>query len=171
MSIFFICSIACIALFAFTGSLSPSSLPRIVGIICHDRPYLSCSQPHWSSRPPADSFFHSSSTSCCVSQFTNKEIACVNLKWGPPFSAELLTLERKRTPHHRALGPGPRVAVARHASDLRVLEDRHVEVHRLFGVVVEPQERHDLLHVTSVGTSSGRRGGRSSAPRRSSSRT
>src|SRR5207247_8863658 len=33
------------------------------------------------------------------------------------------------------------------AQDLRVLEDGHVELHRLFGLVVEPQERRDLLHV------------------------
>src|SRR5437899_1874418 len=75
MSIFFICSMACMTRLAFSGSLSPSIRPRAVGMICHDRPYLSCSQPHWSSLPPADSFFHSSSTSCCVSQFTNNEMA------------------------------------------------------------------------------------------------
>src|SRR5207247_2395297 len=46
ISIFFICSMACMTRFAFSGSLSPSILPRTVGMICHDRPYLSCSQPH-----------------------------------------------------------------------------------------------------------------------------
>src|SRR5439155_24298174 len=46
MSIFFICSIACMTRFAFSGSLSPNIFPRAVGTICHDRPYLSCSQPH-----------------------------------------------------------------------------------------------------------------------------
>src|SRR5438445_123692 len=59
---------------------------------------------------------------------------------------EVLSLERERAGHDRALGPRPRVAVPRHAPDLRVLEDRHVEIHRLFGVAVEPQERRDLLH-------------------------
>src|SRR5207245_5390758 len=71
--------------FALAGSLSPSSLPKTVGTICHDTPYLSWSQPHWSFRPPAESLSHSSSTSFCVSQFTNKEIAGVNLNCGPPF--------------------------------------------------------------------------------------
>src|SRR5207245_10433254 len=33
------------------------------------------------------------------------------------------------------------------AQDLPVLEDRHVELHRVFSLVVEPQERRDLLHV------------------------
>src|ERR1700716_607193 len=73
-------------LFAFLGSLSPSILPSADGIICHDRPYLSCSQPHLSFLPPAESLSHKSSTSCCVSQFTNSETAGVNLYCGPPFS-------------------------------------------------------------------------------------
>src|SRR2546430_8859674 len=37
---------ACMTRFALAGSLSPSSLPKIAGTICHDRPYLSWSQPH-----------------------------------------------------------------------------------------------------------------------------
>src|SRR3979411_892980 len=75
-------------LFAFLGSLSPSILPKADGMICHDRPYLSCSQPHLSFLPPAESFSHSTSTSCCVSTFTKTDIAGVNLNCGPPFSAQ-----------------------------------------------------------------------------------
>ena len=50
MSSFFICIMACIAL----GCLI-SYIIR-VGTICHDRPYLSLSQPHATSVPPAVSF-------------------------------------------------------------------------------------------------------------------
>src|SRR5438445_2117872 len=123
MSSFFICSIAFIALFAFTGSLSPSSLPKTVGIICHDRPYLSCSQPHWSSRPPAESFRHSSSTSCCVSQFTNNEIAGVNLNWGPPFRP-WNSCPSSVNVHHMTehLGPGPACPQRVTRPDLEVLQ-------------------------------------------------
>src|SRR5882762_11517770 len=57
-------------------------------MICHDRPYLSLSQPHLSFFPPADSFSHSSSTSCCVSQFTKNDTAGEKVKCGPPLSAK-----------------------------------------------------------------------------------
>src|SRR6266849_1659982 len=87
MSSFSICSTAFITLFAFSASLSCISLPRTVGTICHDRPYLSLSQPHLPPLPPCESFSHSSSTSCCVSQFTKKDMASENLKCGPPFKA------------------------------------------------------------------------------------
>src|SRR2546430_14536469 len=57
MSIFFILSIAAMTLPAFLGSLSASISLRMVGVICHDRPYLSLSQPHTLSSPPSESFF------------------------------------------------------------------------------------------------------------------
>src|SRR2546426_4011481 len=60
---------------------------------------------------------------------------------------EVLTFELEGAGHDRPLRPGPRVSIARHTHDLRILEDRHIEVHRLFGLAVEPQERDDLLHV------------------------
>src|SRR5712691_348038 len=87
MSSFSICSTAFMTLFVFSASLSCISLPKTVGTICHDRPYLSLSQPHLPPLPPCESFSHSSSTSCCVSQFTKKEMASENLKCGPPFRA------------------------------------------------------------------------------------
>jgi hypothetical protein len=31
--------------------------------------------------------------------------------------------------------------------DLRILEDRDIEVHRFFGFAVEPEKGYDLLHV------------------------
>src|SRR5436190_2239436 len=61
--------------------------PKAVGMICHHKPYLSFSHPHRLFSPLAESFSHSSSTACCVSQFTKREIASVNLNFGPPFSA------------------------------------------------------------------------------------
>src|SRR6202049_2163045 len=78
---------ACMTLLDFLASLSCNNLPKMEGMICHDRPYLSFSQPHLSFLPPSESFTHSSSTSCCVSQFTNNDIAGVNMNCGPPFRA------------------------------------------------------------------------------------
>jgi len=62
---------------------------------------------------------------------------------------ELLALELKVDDHHGAFGTRPRVAVAADVEDLRVLEDRRIELRRLFGVVVEPEEWRDLLHTNS----------------------
>jgi hypothetical protein len=57
MSIFFIWSIAFIALRDFAGSGSLNSLTSTVGMICQERPYLSFSQPHCCAfgSPPRDS--------------------------------------------------------------------------------------------------------------------
>src|SRR6058998_684553 len=71
----------------FSGSLSPNISPKADGMIYHDRPYLSLSQPHLLFCPPAESFSHNSSTSSCVSQFTKNDMASVNLNCGPPFNA------------------------------------------------------------------------------------
>ena len=46
MSIFTIFIKACVTFFTFSGSLFCMSWPRIVGTICHDKPYLSLSHPH-----------------------------------------------------------------------------------------------------------------------------
>src|SRR6266700_4939935 len=73
-------------LFAFAGSLSCNSLPKIEGMTCQDRPYLSFSQPHLPFSPPAESFSQSSSTSSCVSQFMKNDTAGVKGNCGPPFS-------------------------------------------------------------------------------------
>jgi hypothetical protein len=53
MSIFFIVSIAAMALRARTGSGSAMSSPRMVGLTCQDRPNRSLSHPHCASSPPA----------------------------------------------------------------------------------------------------------------------
>src|SRR5205814_1777520 len=52
ISIFFILSIASMTRFAFLASGLASSWPRMAGFTCHDRPYLSLSQPHIDSCPP-----------------------------------------------------------------------------------------------------------------------
>src|SRR5207245_1523486 len=58
---------------------------------------------------------------------------------------EILARELESHRHDRSLrsagGLGPLFVVASGASDLRVLEDRRVEVHGLFSLVIEPQER------------------------------
>src|SRR5437899_4500085 len=71
----------------FSGSLSPNILPKAEGMICHDRPYLSLSQPHLLFCPPAESCSHNSSTSSCVSQFTKNDMAGEKVNCGPPFNA------------------------------------------------------------------------------------
>src|SRR6266508_7047817 len=60
---------------------------------------------------------------------------------------EFLSGEPECRRHERSLGAGPRVPVTRGVQDLRILEDRGVEVDRFFGLIVERQERGDLLHV------------------------
>src|SRR5207249_1340091 len=71
----------------FSASLSCNISPNTVGTICHDKPYLSLSQPHGPFSPPLESFSHSSSTSSCVLQFTKNDMASENLNSGPPLSA------------------------------------------------------------------------------------
>src|SRR5206468_2114597 len=82
-----ICSIARITLCDLPASLSWSISSKTVGTICHDKPYLSLSQPHLDFSPPSESFSQNSFTSSCVLQFTTNDIASVNLNSGPPFNA------------------------------------------------------------------------------------
>src|SRR6266699_500017 len=58
---------------------------------------------------------------------------------------ELLAFDLEAADQDRSGGPGSRLAVSRHAQDLRVLEDRDIVIHRLLGVAVEPEERRDFL--------------------------
>src|SRR5207302_9112919 len=64
---------------------------------------------------------------------------------------EVLTLELEGARHDGPVRSRPRLAVPRDAQHLRILEDRDVEVHRLFGVAVEPEKRDDLLHRALAG--------------------
>src|SRR4029079_14676854 len=50
----------------------------------------------------------------------------------------------ERNDEHLALLAGARGRGPRHAGDLRIPEDRDIEVGGLFGLLVEPQERADL---------------------------
>src|SRR5262249_20811388 len=83
----FILSMAPMTLFAFSWSGSLSISPKMVGLTCQDKPYLSLSQPQGPSSPPAESFSQNSSTSLCVLQSTENETASLNLNCGPPFNA------------------------------------------------------------------------------------
>src|SRR5258707_10817692 len=84
------------------------SSPKAEGTICQESPYLSFSQPHLSFDPPSDSLSQSSSTSCCVSQFTKSEIAGVKLNIGPPFNAwKRCPSKSKLTSKTDPFGPGP----------------------------------------------------------------
>ena len=55
MSSFFIPNIACMARFTASRSGSFSSFSQPAGQTCHDRPYLSLSQPQGPSSPPSES--------------------------------------------------------------------------------------------------------------------
>jgi hypothetical protein len=57
MSSFTIFIMARVTRAAFIVSFSASSSINTSGTICHDSPYLSLSQPHWTFFPPAESFF------------------------------------------------------------------------------------------------------------------
>src|SRR5437016_1925148 len=95
-------------LFDFAGSASLNISPIIVGLTCHDKPYLSLSQPHGPCSPPADSFFQYESTSFCVLQSTENETASLNLNSGPPFNAiNCCPFNSNRTVITLPLGPGP----------------------------------------------------------------
>ena len=69
---------------------------------------MSTSQPHCSATGTAESFCQSVSISFCVAQLTTSEMAGVNLKCGPPFSAvSSMPASRKATVMTDPFGPGP----------------------------------------------------------------
>jgi hypothetical protein len=59
---------------------------------------------------------------------------------------ELLARQAEGDRHHLAGRPWRTFGVSRDAGDLGVGEERDVEVRRLLGLTVEPQERGDILH-------------------------
>src|SRR6266545_363823 len=146
---------AFMTLFDFSASLSCKSCPRIEGTICQDTPNLSVSQPHGPFCPPSESLSHSSSISAWVSQFTKSDMPCANRNDGPPLSRpELLSGEPEGPGHERSLWAGSGVPIARRVEDLRVLENRGIEVDRFLGLIVERQKRGDFLHVSVLLTMS-----------------
>src|SRR5207245_10470992 len=62
---------------------------------------------------------------------------------------KFLPIELECHRHHRSLwssgGLRRLFGVAGHASDLRVFEDRHVKIHGVFSLMIEPQEWADLF--------------------------
>src|ERR1035437_5174321 len=87
ISILLIPSIACMTLLALSASGSPRSSFRMGGTICHDRPYLSLSQPHRPGSPPLVSLSHRWSISSWPTAETNSEMASVNVNSVPPLRA------------------------------------------------------------------------------------
>src|SRR2546427_13246476 len=59
---------------------------------------------------------------------------------------EFLPVQLEHRDHDRALRPGPRVSVADDLSLFRIPENSDIEIHRLLGPAVEPQEWGDFLH-------------------------
>src|ERR1700730_6838477 len=108
MSIFSIRISSCQSLSDFSASLSCKRSPKTEGMTCQERPNLSLSQPHLCFSPPSESFSHSSSTSCWVSQSTQNDTAGVKLQCGPPFSAINYWPSSWNLPDMTApFGPGP----------------------------------------------------------------
>src|SRR3990172_12315350 len=91
MTIFFILSMAFNAARALFLSECPRKRPSCLGMICHERPYLSLSQPHCSAAGTAERLSKYRSTSCCVSQFTRNEMASLKAK----FCCRALSTSRK----------------------------------------------------------------------------
>src|SRR2546422_8170032 len=59
---------------------------------------------------------------------------------------KFLPVQLEHRGHDRSLRPGPRVSVADDLSLFRILENGDIEIHRLLGPAVEPQEWRDFLH-------------------------
>src|SRR5215472_820265 len=80
-----------------TGVIAWAALVPPVELSCHERPYLSCSQPYLSlhgyfpssimTLPRSDNFAQIASTSSAVLHFTWNEIEGLNLKSGPALMA------------------------------------------------------------------------------------
>jgi hypothetical protein len=139
---FFIGSIASSTRFALAGSPPPPSrLPSFFGMICHDSPNLSLSQPHWLGDPPsAVSLSHRVSISCCESHPTKERDRLVELEKRPCVERhELLAFELVLDRHHLSV-------CAVNGQHPRPREDGRVVVHRLFGLRVEPEKWRDGQH-------------------------
>jgi hypothetical protein len=66
----------------FRGILAAQQSPKTVGTICQESPYLSLSQPHCTSLPPAESFFQIRVQFHLGPQFTTNETASVKFECG-----------------------------------------------------------------------------------------
>src|SRR5262249_1957068 len=56
-----------------------------------------------------------------------------------------LSFELKCDGHYTTFGSRSCVAVTSNGQNLRIFEDGRIEVHCLFGLIIEPQERRDFL--------------------------
>ena len=132
----------------FSGSLSCNILPNAEGMICHETPYLSLSHPQLFFSPPAESFSQKSSTFLLHVAVHEERYRWCEGKVGAAIEREeLLTLELECHRHYRSLGAGAAFSIALNGSDPGVLEDRRIEMHRLLGLMIEPQEWPDFLHL------------------------
>src|SRR5947209_20403141 len=126
------------------GSLIIS--PRTEGTICHDTPNLSLSQPHGCCSPPSDRRSHNRSISSCVSQLTKREVPCANVKVRAAVHGhESRSVEFERRVQHLPLRDRTSRLPADHADDAGVLKDRDIALDGFLGLIVERQERGDLL--------------------------
>src|SRR6185369_2815253 len=79
--------------------------------------------------------------------------------WARVERDELLTIEFKVDNHDAAFRARPGFAIASDVSNLRVLENGSIEIHRFLGVLVEPEKRSDLLCFDLLFGTSGGSGG------------
>ena len=62
---------------------------------------------------------------------------------------KFLSFKLEFNDHDRPFRPGPSIAIAGNFPDLGILEDGGVELRCLLGLIVEPQEWGDFLHMGS----------------------
>ena len=120
MSIFFISSITAMTRCAFSVSGSLRSLGSAVGVICHDTPYLSLSQPHGPSSPPSArlSQYESTSSLGLAAHLERDSLAEGEVRATVQRDEEL-TVEFELDRHHGPRRRAPR-SVVRDLSDLEL---------------------------------------------------
>lgn len=148
ITILFIPSIACMTLLPLTGSASFKRVGKIVGATCHERPYLSLSQPQRPGSPPSlQSFSHNSSISSCVSAAIKKRNCFGKFELRSAIECnELHPVQLKGHGHYRSRWLGSALAVVGNSVDFGVLKNGDVEICCFFCLIVKPEEWLDLLH-------------------------
>ena len=147
MSIRFMVSIACMARCALAGSGSVISASRRLGTICQDSPNLSFTQPHCSASGTAESAAVRPVGLCLILAV---ELERDRLVEGEVRAAvqtdELPSSERELDREHVALLAAREIGGrAVHGVDVRVGQQRGVEIRGFLGRAVEPEAGCDLV--------------------------
>jgi hypothetical protein len=113
-----------------------------LGTICHDRPNLSVSQPHWISLPAGAEFFPVVIDFVLGLAVDDKRDGRRELIVLAAIEAnERLPLQLKGHRHRRTRRPRPGRPIAHDLLDLRVGKDRNIKLSRLLRLRIEPKKR------------------------------